>query len=221
MLTQGRGTHAEFLQRSLARHDKVESIDVLGPNFVRVNRKDHTAVVVAATSVARLDATLLKDIVNDAPERPDYVANIPVESLVLGDAIMLARRQGIGIGHFKDLMSALGEPDVAQHMSRDLRFVERGLAQHDKVESGEPLAERHYRVKRRGLPTVTVVFLYEYDLTVDHLRKAKQRYGSFDAIVVTDPNGGPTGEAVALAATMNVRLLTWKEFYGALNKRRI
>jgi hypothetical protein len=39
--------------------------------------------------------------------------------------------------------------------------------------------------------------------------------------VVTDPNGGPTSEAVALAATMNVRLLTWKEFYGALNKRRI
>jgi hypothetical protein len=221
MLTKRGGSSAEFIQRSLARHNKVRSIDVIGSAFVKVTRTDATTVVIAATSAPRLDAQLLGEIIHSAPEDLDYVVNIPVESLILGDAIMLARRRGIGVGHFRDLMSALGEPDVAQHRSRGLHYVERGLAQHDKVESAEPIAERHYRITRQGLPAITVVFLHEYDLTVEHVRTAKQRYGSFAAIVVTDPHGGPTGDALALAATMNVRLLTWKEFYGALNKRRI
>lgn len=221
MLTKKKGTHAEFLQRSLATHSKVESIDPLGPDLVRVNRKENDAVVVAAASVERLDADLLQDIINDAPERPDYIVNMPVESLVVGDAILLARRLGIGIGHFKELMGALGELDVTQYAPRDIRFVEQNLSQHDKVERIEPLAERHYRITRHGLPAATVVFLYEYDLTIDHLRKAKYRYGSFDAIVITNPHGGATGEADKLATTMNVRLYKWGAFYGALNKRRL
>jgi hypothetical protein len=186
-----------------------------------VNRKEQDAVMLAATSVARLDAALLKGIITSAPERPDYVVNIPVESLVVGDAILLARRLGIGVGHFKELMGALAVPDVSQYRVRDLHFVEQNLPQHDKVESMEPVAERHYRVKRRGLLTITAVFLYEYDLTVDHVRKTKERYGSFDAIVITDPNGGATGEAENLAATMNVRIYKWGPFLGALNKRRV
>ena len=55
---------------------------------------------------------------------------------------------------------------MSRYISRDLTFVEQSLPQHDRVESIERLADRQYLVNRHDLPAVTVVFLHEYDLTV-------------------------------------------------------
>jgi hypothetical protein len=209
----------QFVKNGLKKHNSVESVELLGPKLIRIHRKTHDSVVVATTAVERLDAAAFRAAINGAALHPDYVVNIPAESIVLGDAIQLAREHGVGVGQFKDLMGALGSSDVSGHLSSDLRYVEENLPQHERVTSIEPLADRHYRIERDGLPPVQVVFIHEYDLTVDHVRMAKQRYRSFSAIVITNPNGHATGEAERLAATMNCRIYVWKTFYGALNKR--
>ena len=95
---------------------------------------------------------------------------------------------------------------MSRYISRDLTFVEQSLPQHDRVESIERLADRQYLVNRHDLPAVTVVFLHEYDLTVDHVRTAKSRYGSFNAIVITNPNGNATADAERLAKTLGFRV---------------
>jgi hypothetical protein len=211
----------QFVKRKIEKHDNVELVELLDDKLLRVHRKKYDPVVAATMAVDRLDAVSFRTAVNGAISRPDYVVNVPVEAIVLGDAIQLARQQGIGIGQFRDFMAALASSDVALHRSSDIRFVEESLPQHSRVKAIEPLADRHYRIERHGLPPVEIVFLNQYDLTVDHIRIAKKRYGSFDAIVLTNPNGGATSEAKELATSMNCLVYLWKTFLGALKKRKV
>ena len=196
----------QFVQKALAGHSCVESVELLGPKLLRVHRKNDSPVVAATIATDFVDAESYMTAINGTVPSVDYVVNIPAESVVGDDAIQLARQEGIGIGQFKNLKGALGVSDVSRYISRDLTFVEQSLPQHDRVESIERLTDRQYLVNRHDLPAVTVVFLHEYDLTVDHVRTAKSRYGSFNAIVITNPNGNATADAERLAKTLGFRV---------------
>lgn len=79
--------------------------------------------------------------------------------------------------------------------------------------------DRLYRISRNGLPDLTVVMPNEYELTADHLRTARDRYGQFSVAVITDPNGRATSSAEEAAHTMGVEILKWGTFFGRLNKK--
>jgi hypothetical protein len=78
--------------------------------------------------------------------------------------------------------------------------------------------DRLYRISRKGLPDLTVVMLSEYELTADHLRQARDRYGKFSDAVITDPNGRANASAEEAAESMGVQILKWAPFFGRLNK---
>ena len=69
------------------------------------------------------------------------------------------------------------------------------------------------------MPDLTVVMLNEYELTADHLRNARDRYGQFSIAVITNPNGRATSSAEETAQTMGVEILKWGPFFGRLNKK--
>ena len=78
--------------------------------------------------------------------------------------------------------------------------------------------DRLYRVSRNGLPTYSGD-AERYELTADHLRTARDRYGQFSVAVITDPNGKATSSADEAARTMGVEILKWGPFFGRLNKK--
>jgi hypothetical protein len=102
---------------------------------------------------------------------------------------------------------------------KETEFVERGLRQHDRISSFDRIHDRLYRISRDGLPDLTVAMLNEYELTSDHLRTARDRYGKFSVAVITNPNGRATSSAKDAAETMDVEILKWGPFYGRLNTK--
>ena len=74
--------------------------------------------------------------------------------------------------------------------------MERGLRQHTRVRILERVHDRKYIIGRYGLDDVVVVLANEYELTADHIRTARDRYGPFTDILITNSNGDPTSSAI-------------------------
>jgi hypothetical protein len=117
-------------------------------------------------------------------------------------------------------MSAIarGEENVREYTRREYEFVERGLNQHDRVSGLEREFDRVYLVHRHHLPPVRFVMLNEYELTGDHVRTARSRYGAFDVVLINNPNGKPTSGALAVAEDMGIEIFKWRELLGRLNR---
>jgi hypothetical protein len=206
-----------WVAKKIRSHPPVAKVLLVGPQRLELTRTDLPALVVGTTSVACLDADTLRVLLVDAPV-PSFIVNVPKESYTTGDALVLARTRSVALGGLGDLTRAVRMRDVADYVSPEVAFVERGLEQHKRVESFQRVDDRRYIIDRRGIPSLTVVFLKEYELTADHVRTAFSRYQSFDAVVITNPNGNATSSAQSAASSMGVSIYKWGTFLGALNK---
>ena len=63
-----------------------------------------------------------------------------------------------------------------------------------------------------------VTLLYEYELTAEHVRTAREEYGDFAVIVKTNPNGGVTENAREVGKGLGIEILKWGQFLGRLNQ---
>jgi len=206
-----------FVAEKAASHDKVLAIELLGPQLVKILRREELSEVVVATfAEARLTSDIVERVLNDTPQA-NFIANIRKESFITGSALDAAELLGVDIGGFGDLLSSLSLQDVSEYRNKEFAFVERGLRQHDRVSDFVRLNDRHYRIDRRDRPSVVAVFLNAYELTADHVRTARERYGAFDLVVITNPNGGATRSAEDAAGNLRAEIHMWGSFLGRLN----
>ena len=206
-----------WVAKKMRAHEKVEEIVIIEPQILRVIRKEHGPVVVGTISAERVDASVIEPLLSTAGI--SFIVNVPKESFVTGDALELARRSSVVIGGLGDLMRALAVPNVQRYVNPEFSFIERGLKQHSQVESIERVADRRYTISRRKLDDLDAVFLNEYELTADHVRTARERYGACANIVITNPNGRATSSAQRAAESMGCEIFMWGEFFGRLNKQ--
>jgi hypothetical protein len=61
------------------------------------------------------------------------------------------------------------------------------------------------------------LLLNEYELSADHVRTARDRYGTFNAILKT--NGRITEAAIAAANSMGATIYMWGQLLGRLNRK--
>jgi hypothetical protein len=125
----------------------------------------------------------------------EILINVPKESFWTGLAISATSARGVAFGGIGDLMSAVSKEDVGEYTRLEYDFVERGLRQHTRVLRLEREADRVYVVHRQSLAPVRFVMLNEHELTADHVRTARDRYGTLDAVLLNNPNGSWTTEA--------------------------
>lgn len=196
---------------------EVSSVTLFSPQHIQLERKDYSPIVVGTTADKRLDAAILNPLISHTPV-PDFVVNIPKESYIAGSALEIAAMRRIGIGGLGDLMRAVRLPDVGEYVNPEIEFLERGLTQHSRIERFNRKDDRSYFLIRKGLSSLRVVFLHEYELTADHLRTAVDRYGEFDIAVISNPNGNATSSASNVASSMSCRIYKWGVFLGALNR---
>jgi hypothetical protein len=198
---------------------EVREAAVIGPNTLRITRKKYGPFVAGIISVPIVTAESLQPLL-DADSEIEIVVNVPKESLWTGTAIAAAAAQGVAFGGISDLMSAVSRnaENVREYTRREYEFVERGLNQHDRVSELEREFDRVYLVHRYHLPPLRFVMLNEYELTADHVRTAQSRYGTFDAVLVNNPNGNPTSGALEVAEDMGIGIFKWREFLGRLNR---
>jgi len=201
----------------LSAHDSVASTRVLSPQRVQVERTKHPTVVIGTIASSPLRADELRPLV-ETERTVSFAVNVPKEAWIAGDALRLSERVRVPVGGWSDLQAALRLADVRDYVSSEFGFIDRVLRQHDTVAGFERLDDRRYRVSRHGAGDVMVVFLREYELTVDHVRTARERYGRFDILVITNPSGRATGSAEGVATSMGGQVHKWKSFLGALNR---
>jgi hypothetical protein len=207
-----------WVASKLEEHDKVERIEQIAPQVLRVIRKEEGAFLVATIAATRVEPSVIESLLTER-EKIKFIVNVPADSMWSGAAIELAEAYGAAFGGLRDLMSAMSEPDIGSFVRKEFRFVERGLRQHTRVYDLERIHDRKYVVKRRDLPDMRVVLINEYDLTSDHVRTARDRYGQFKAILITNPNGRITSSAEEVLASMGAKAFKWGEFLGRLNRR--
>jgi hypothetical protein len=199
-------------------HEKVASAELVAPQLVKIARKNLPEVFAATTAVDCLSHEILEKLIEQSPDA-EFVANIPKEAYITGKALDAAELLGIGIGGFGDLLSSLSMENVGEYRNKELEYIARGLRHHDRVTSFDRIHDRYYRIHRDGLKALTAVFLNAYDLTADHVRTARDRYGAFDLVVITNPNGNFSGRAGGAAAAMECEVHKWGSFLARLNKR--
>jgi hypothetical protein len=195
----------------------VSKVVVLSDQVLRVSRREYDPFVAGIVSAKCVEADTIGTLVKSRFD-VEIIANVPKESYWTGGALRLAHATNVATGAYGDLLRVIDLRDVRTFRPKEIEFVERGLRQHDRISSFERVHDRLYRISRHGMPGLTVAILSEYELTADHLRTARDRYGPFSVAVITNPNGGATSSAEEAARNMGVEILAWSPFLGGLNK---
>jgi hypothetical protein len=197
---------------------EIENVQSIAPQILQVLRKEEKPFIVGTLASERVNAAHIASLASGGHPIEIFV-NIPKESCWGGDAIAAAKEVGASFGGMSDLHRVITVPDPGAYVNPEFQFVERGLRQHTRVSGLERLFDRKFQIQRRGLEPLTVVLLNEYELTADHVRTARDRYGVFDAVLITNPNGGATGAALEASESMGSEIFMWGEFLGRLNRK--
>jgi hypothetical protein len=209
---------SKWVARNLRKAEGVSKVEVLADQVLRVSRNKYDPFVAGIVSEKCVEADTVRPLVK-SKLGVEIIANVPKESYWTGAALSLAEDNNIATGAYGDLLRVIDLEDVRAFQTKETEFVERCLHQHDRISVFERLYDRVYRISRNGLPKLTVVMLNEYELTADHLRTARERYGQFSVAVITNPNGRATTSAHEAAQALDVEILNWGPFLGRLNKK--
>ena len=210
-------TTRDWIAEQLTGHDEVVAVEPKGELFINIQRKKYAPVSSAILNEGHVDGRVIKAVFRHGGQ-VQFVANVPLDSVWTGEAITIARAHNVGWGGFGDLMSAISLESVEGFQKQEYSFVERGIRQHDRVDNYERIFDRVFLIFRRGLPEIKVALLCDYELTAEHVRAAREKYGDFSVIVKTNPNGNITGEAKEVGKGLGVDILKWGKFLGRLNR---
>ena len=196
----------------------VQNIEVVESQILNIRRK-HDSFMLGTTAVERVDNIVVQTL-TEKSHPLSFIVNIPKESFWTGGAIDLVSQYSIAFGGMSDLYRALSNRmDVRRYRNPEFSFVEQALEQHDIVRKLERIHDRKYILKRRKLPDFAIVVLNEYELTKDHVRRARQIYSMFDAILITNPNGNATAQARKTAKSMNIDIYKIGQLMARINGR--
>ena len=207
----------EWVVDSLKEVEQVSEVQILSEQVICVQRTKYDPFIAGIVSVNRVEADDIRPIVN-SNHGVEIIANIPKEAFWTGEALKLAQANDTATGALGDLYRAIKLENVRGFEPKETAFIERGLRQHSRIDAFVRVHDRLYRISRNGLPDLTVVMLNEYELTADHLRTARDRYGRFSVAVITNPNGRGTTSAKDAADALGAEVHNWKSFFARLNK---
>jgi hypothetical protein len=206
-----------WVATNLRKSEGVSKVEQLSDQVLQVSRTNYDPFVAGIVAVTRVDAETIAPLARSELE-VEIIANVPKESYWTGGALTLAKRHNIATGSYGDLLRAIRLPNVRAFQTQETAFVERGLSQHDRISGFERVHDRLYRIRREGRSDLTVSMLNYYELTADHLRTARERYGPFSIAVITNPNGRPSTSAEEAGRIMGIEILKWGPFFGRLNQ---
>ncbi len=201
----------------MAEKHGVSGVDRLSPRSIRVSRERYPPYVAGIISKLEVVAKDVAEVLTVDPTI-DIIINVPSQGTWRGSAIMATLGAKVAFGGMADLQSCIGREHPRNYVKSEYSFIEQGLRQHTKVVGIIREADRLFLIHRRALADLSVVALYEYELTEEHLREASDRYGHFDLVLISNPNGKPTKEAALFAVEKGVELHMFRSLLARLNQ---
>ena len=195
----------------------VNDVDQVSNRSIRVSRDRYPPYVAGIISTWNVTDADVNAVLEEDPN-VDIIINVPSAGVWQGSGIVTTRRAGVAFGGMGDLQSCIERENPSDYVKSEYEFIERGLSQHNRIQTIIREADRLFLLHRNGLPNIRVLALYEYELTADHLRTARARYGNFDLVLISNPNGRPTEGASDVAQTLGIELLMFRELLSRLNR---
>ena len=208
-----------WVAEKIMDNDNIEDIKIVESQILSVRRKHNESFVLGTTAVDCVNSTVVRKLRPEGLDTLSFIVNIPKESFWTGEAISLISQHSMAFGGMSDLYRALSCTDVREYINPEFDFVERILDQHDVVKTMTRVHDRKYVLGRRGLPDFTIVLINEYELTKDHVRRARDRYKAFRAILITNPNGTATTQAKEVAKSMDIEIHNIRQLMVRINER--
>jgi hypothetical protein len=208
---------AQWTAEKLVTNPHVARITAIPNNRLRVERNNLPTITIATTSNAALDLDAVADLINDDP-RPDFLVNLSRDQAPTWEAVQFANGRRVPIGRLGELTNAMALPDVRAYVDQETGFRERGIAQHSRVSSFDRTEVDRYTIHRVQLPPITCIFIADYEVNAETVRRARQRYGSANLLVAVNPNRQITDSARTTASELGYELLNWTEFLSRLRR---
>ena len=168
-------------------------------------------------SLESIDSEDLKQLLGD--EKVDFVLNVSREPYISAKALRFSNDNNFGIGGLGDLMRALRDHNLCNYVNPEVAFILRGLRQHTRVQNVTRMDNRRYNIERYDLPSVIIVALNDYDLTAESVRGAIDYFPKFKAILTSNPNCRRSKSSIIAASSAGIKILSWGEVLGYLNKQ--
>lgn len=190
----------------------------ISDGVVKVEREKYPPFNAALIAEARVEKKHITPIVTE-DTNVKFIANFPRDGFWTGAAIELAEENGSGWGRFGTLMRALNKEDVAATRDQDIEFSTRIIRQHSNVKNIKCIYDRVYDVFLNSGKRFRVSLINEYDLTAEAIRATMDRYGEFDHVLHTNPNGRTTTNAAEAAEAMGIETFNFRDYLRYLGKK--
>ncbi|MGO4449075.1 hypothetical protein AB4Y96_09120 [Phyllobacterium sp. TAF24] len=204
----------KFVTSKLSTMGGVQHLEWITPNILRITRSEFPEFDTAIIAEKTVTGAHVLESADEA--EPSFFANIPSDAVWTGEAIRVVEAMGAGWGRFGNLMSVIGRQDVKGFVDQEVRFATRMIKQHTNVMQLTPIFDKLYDVTFRSGSVKRVIFINDYDLTADAVRSARERYGSFDHVLKTNPNGRITESAVSAAESLGAKVLDASDYMREL-----
>ncbi len=206
----------KFVVEKLPQYNSVETTDSLDNGYLLIKRKKGVDFKCFCISSEEVTYRMIKEILDKKLEI-DFIVNIKKDYLISGAAMSLMDSNYISFGGFGDLIRFTNQRDNKLFVEKEYAFVIRGLKQHDKIKTIERLDNKRIRVERYSLSEVIIVMNNDYDLNTESVRRAKEKFKTFEVILATNPNVRITTDAYSTAKFMDVDICKYGEFLGKVN----
>jgi hypothetical protein len=199
--------------------DEIETTIPMGDSLIEISSKNGKTIVVGVVEGEMITSIAVKGICESSSEKVNFLV-AKSKSIWEGSAIDYAHQSNMGWGGMGDITSAFHTDRYGEIQKKEYLFVESNLSKHSKVSRLERLYDRVFKVHRiGGLSSLTVTLINSYELSAEEVRHARDKYGKFDVILKTNPNGNPTGRAYLAAEEIDAEICKWGELLGRLNKK--
>ncbi len=205
----------EWIKEKLSNDQHIESVEIVDDKLLHIIRDNGTLIRICQTNLDRFFCKDIKDIENN--NEVDFILHLSKEPFVHGRVYDLLELSGKVLGGFGDLFRVVAQDYTWPYYPPEVKFIKRGLEQHTKVSSVRRLDNKRYEISRMGLEPVVIIALNDYDLGIESIRSASVKYGNFDAVLKSNPNGRITSSAREHINSINIRVLWWRELMRDLN----
>lgn len=211
---------AAWIADKLKGDTQFQAVDPLGLGFLNVVGKDGHQFLAAAIGVKSVvEVRHVIPVFTVEGTRPEFIVNVPSKAIWTSSAIDYVHNAPAAFGTLGDLRRASRENVVSSYRNKEFNFFERIFRQHSAVVGVTRLYDRLYSLQRRGgLPDISVVLLEAYDVSAEHVRNARELYGSFDLGLKTTNYGSITSAATEAARSMGAEVFNLRDFMGRLGR---
>lgn len=206
----------KWLLPKIKTHEEVSSVEIIEEGVIFIRRISGTQIRVGSFSFDELNLKNISKVVDSF--KLDFILNIKTEAIYKGEIYSFLDDHKISFGSLSDLYRVISQGENWPYLHRDVKFVLRGLKQHSKVIKVERLDNKRLKIIRKNLPSVIIVATNDYEVNAESIRKLKDDFNSFDAILASNPIGRITSQANSVANMIDVPLYNWSELYSELNK---